>query len=590
MGDFHGAFPPGTVASLPETFRCPLCGQTCKVRGFTRHLTGCCKKAGLTLADYERLHPMDLYSPVHQFAAKWFSLARFSLSEFGLMDYGGCYWCHIDAAHPQPWYSNTYGRKAETLPLLTFKDGQAQLKRAFHHFRRHLHGDLTLGIWPEMDNRVLVIDLDEHAAQHRNNLMQRLIDLHLHFYIEFSGQKVFHFWIFWDRMLPQAQLIRLHECLCDGIPTDHKLWPFQRSLIKLPLGLHRRTNQLACFLDYRGEPIPLNEQFTYCLSMRDNPVPRALYEAANSIEVPADTEIADCTTATTERVAHKAKMSQHSLLASEYELCLTTGSKLPDGRHHTLFLLAIYLRDKRRVSQAEASAILLDWSHRVPSRQTFVKRLHDVHETVRKVYEHKTYESGVLQSVLTENEKQIIEFVCVSSIIPVLGFVGSSGGRVCPESEKSVCVSSIIPVHGFVGSPLRKGDVTKRLRTAKKVALVMASVAKANGGWIEIGYGGLMKEAGISKQALRRALDLLVADVVPVDPANLDEHDEVLWNLDQRPARRGSVFVCVNRGSFPQYDRSLYRLSAALLDQLGWPACDPDQLAQRQVCSGWTAP
>ena len=42
-----------------------------------------------------------------------------------------------------------------------------------------------------------------------------------------------------------------------GFLRDHKCWPFQRGIIKLPLGLHRKTNLLSCFLDHQGQPIPL---------------------------------------------------------------------------------------------------------------------------------------------------------------------------------------------------------------------------------------------------------------------------------------------------------------------------------------------
>jgi hypothetical protein len=534
-------FPAHTTVPVPETFSCPVCGESFSVRGFTRHLARCCPSHGLTLEDYERLHSTRLYGPFDEFAAKWFSLAAFSIREFGLMKYLGCYWFHVNTREPRDSFQAGWGRKPETLPLVRFKDGRALLKQSFHQFRRHLMGDLTLAIWPDMDNRFTIIDLDDDQARRRRDVTARLIDLNLSFRIEFSGGKGYHFWVFWDRILTNSELLRVQAFLLDGIPADTKCWPYKRGLIKLPLGLHRRTWNLACFLDYTGAPIPLEQQFDYFLNIRQNPVPPAFLQQTEAPSTVHPSKRSDSNTDSDRKSPREAEGGAPSGI---YEQCLALGTKLPDGRHHTLFLLAVYLKNERKLSKHEARTLLSDWSRRVSSKHSVKDRLRDVSSTVSRVYATSIRITQYERAELSPEEQRVITD-CVSS--------------------------SLNSVIGFVGSGVRKEDVGKRLKTATKVALVLASLVKATGGTLEVGCRALAKEAGVSKNALRRALDVLVSDEIP-PPENIDEYDPVVWNFDTRPLRRGGPFECVSRGSFPQFDRSVYRLRTDARVALCWPA------------------
>ena len=232
MGTIKPILPTGVTATMPERFACPVCGKEPTCKGFSNHLNRCLEKHEMSRDQYEKVHQDTLYSPAHQFAVKWFKLAEFSIYDFGLMDYAGQTWCHINAADPRPWYYSPW-RKPETCPLLRFEDGKANLKKSFWHFKKHLAGDFTLGIWPAMTNRFTMIDLDNEDVAYRDDLVDRLVDLQLFFYLVFSGKKGYQFWIFWDEDLPHEKLLQLQAFLCEDIEHDTNVWPYKRSLIKL---------------------------------------------------------------------------------------------------------------------------------------------------------------------------------------------------------------------------------------------------------------------------------------------------------------------------------------------------------------------
>ncbi len=542
-------FPRGTTVPLPQNFRCPLCSRVFSLRGFASHIGKCCTKHEMSLSDYERLHSTYLYSPVHQFAAKWFSLARFSITEFGLMDYGNCYWYHLDADKSRPLYRGSWGRKPETLPLLLFDDGKPRLRRGFYHFREHLEGSLTLGIWPDLDNRFTVIDLDGDQVSLWEELRDRLIDLHLHFCIEYSGRKGLHLWIFWNQDLSNTELIELHEFLCNGIPSDHNCWPFKRSLIKLPLGLHRKTNQLACFLDYEGQPIPLEDQFKYFLAITTNAIPREfenrteeLPEEGSNPHIilnPAEEEsLPNNEPAAIPDIPPKLAEEENS---TAYEECLRLGRKLSCGRHLTLFHLAIHLKENRKLDGNQSLSILEEWSSQVPSKHPPKERLRDARSTVERVFEKGVTGTSLVRSDLTEEEVLVIQRVC--------------------ETLISVCVA--------VGSSTRREDLSKRLKTTLKVALTMVSLAKTQRGTLEISYRTLAKLAGVSMNTLQRSLRVLVEDGAPLPPDDADI-DPVLWYTDRRPKRSGGLFRCPRRGTYANRSNSVYHLKDTIRQALGW--------------------
>ena len=543
--------PEGATVILPERFKCPICDETPRCRGFSNHLNRCMAKHSLNREQYEKRYQETLYSPAHQFAVKWFKLVDFDVHRFGLMDYAGLTWCHIDANSPKPSYFSLW-RRPETCALLRFRDGKLDLRKSFWHFRKHLKGDLTLGIWPALDNRFTMIDLDDEHAAYRDELIDRLVDLQLFFYIVFSGKKGYQFWIFWDKQVPHEELLQLQGFLCEEIPHDRNVWPYKRSLIKLPLGLHRETKHLTCFLDANGHPFELEEQMEYCLAIRDNAVPRALSRCSLSKQMPSSDvehpwkrEDAVVACKTEERSGHVRSLQA-------LDLCLEEGTKFEQGRHFTLFLLALHLKDNRHVPLEDAFRQLEDWSSRVSSKHAQEECLRDARSTVKRVYEKDMRFSGVCMSTLTEEEVSVIEEVC----------------------------DVYISVYGPFGSDARKEDRTKLMNSVRKVARTMVALAKGHGGAFNVGQRKLAELAGMARETVGRSLKILVEDPVDEVPPDPEDHDSIFRNWDKRPRRRGGMFACEYRGSFPSYQKSAYRLKDEMLEKLGWSAHEDEEATE----------
>lgn len=157
--------------------------------------------------------------------------------------------------------------------------------------RKHLLGDITVGIYVvRLDQTVgfLAFDLDlarhvlERSADARNwgtlqrtvqSAAVRIVDacaaLELPAYIEDSGQKGRHVWVFFDRPVPADAARRLAGLVMQGIAeplppeVGVEIFPKQSrvhsdglgNLIKLPLGIHRKTGRRALFLEPDGRPV-----------------------------------------------------------------------------------------------------------------------------------------------------------------------------------------------------------------------------------------------------------------------------------------------------------------------------------------------
>jgi hypothetical protein len=154
----------------------------------------------------------------------------------------------------------------------------------------HLLGNYTVGVYPvRLDNTVNFIAFDLDVAKFAvkraitserawNSLMSkvhatacRLIDLaaqhDIPLYLEDSGFKGRHAWIFLDTPVQAGVAKRFGETLAGQLspmPTEVtvEVFPKQASvrrgglgnLIKLPLGIHRRTGKRALFVEPNGEP------------------------------------------------------------------------------------------------------------------------------------------------------------------------------------------------------------------------------------------------------------------------------------------------------------------------------------------------
>ncbi len=162
--------------------------------------------------------------------------------------------------------------------------------------RQHLQGRYTVGIYPlRLDDTVLwmALDFDLPTAlckqtkadqQTKDVAMAKLLrtarayqalasELGLHNYLEESGSKGFHLWVFFQEPVPARAARRLGLAWCQAakqreigltpdigrlevFPKQAHLQPKELgNLVKLPLGVHQLTGKNSRWLDTKGEPI-----------------------------------------------------------------------------------------------------------------------------------------------------------------------------------------------------------------------------------------------------------------------------------------------------------------------------------------------
>ena len=536
--------PPWVPVPLPADCTCPLCHRTLTVRGFAAHVRACGPQHGLASArDYEQAHPMVLYSPAHEFAAKVFSLMKFSLSRFGLMNYAGLKWCHVDAAQRKSFYYAPWGRKPETRRLLHFQNGWAQLRKgAFYHFRQHLAGRLTLGIWPEVNNRFSLIDLDNEQVDALPEIVARLSDLHLHFYVEFSGKKGYHVWVFWDRDLPNAQLLRLNRYLTGGLPQDENIWPYKPGLVKLPLGLHRETGRLACFVDYSTNVIPLDEQFDYFLSIQDNPVPRLPAErAVTSRDVHHEKQVKVKKVARKDRVQKPFDGLTNEWLATneECEEMLENGT-IGHGLSRELLLLrlACHLRDEAGLTAQDCRNRLLAWSKRV-SKRSVTELTYDMERQVQTCFLGDLHAPGRLPR-LTGAQKTVIRLLIYDLLCTTRAASGSSRGLDRRQKEQAA-------------------------QTVEALTEYLVRLILANKGCCHVSVRSLAQKIGVRVNVVQKWLPRIVAEPWVVAPS--------VWSPDHilGPSYVGRLFVRIGAGEYWGRRAQEYMLAEDFAAALGLP-------------------
>lgn len=161
----------------------------------------------------------------------------------------------------------------------------------FQHVRNHLLGNVTLGVYPiRLDGTVgfFALDLDiskpaleaaradpekakilrERVRSEGLRLYEALRDVGLNPLFESSGFKGRHLWVFVDPPQPASRIHALGKILVAGLeprtPDLHvEFFPKQArtrgglgNLIKLPLGIHRKTGRFSLLLDQAGQPHP----------------------------------------------------------------------------------------------------------------------------------------------------------------------------------------------------------------------------------------------------------------------------------------------------------------------------------------------
>ena len=168
---------------------------------------------------------------------------------------------------------------------------------ADHLLALHLQGTATLGVYPvRADQTVLfgALDIDvrksalatdaanpsmtsqlrELVQADARRLARQFEQLHLPVYVEESGYKGVHLWLFFAEPVPAAKVKRFLEAVVGrvGPPSPELQWevfPKQEqvaedqlgNLIKLPLGIHLKTGRRCLFTDLEGQEYSDQEGF-----------------------------------------------------------------------------------------------------------------------------------------------------------------------------------------------------------------------------------------------------------------------------------------------------------------------------------------
>lgn len=160
----------------------------------------------------------------------------------------------------------------------------------------HLRGGNTYGTYilrPNSTVRYIVWDVDIskqfllkngnqgeafdaclQRAYHKALEIQKLLeDKGIHAYIEFSGFRGYHVWLFLTEWIPirfanmltdriEEELAEDTDITVECFPNKVRLKPGRfGQVIKLPFGIHVRSNRRSCFLDDDGQPVTSIDHF-----------------------------------------------------------------------------------------------------------------------------------------------------------------------------------------------------------------------------------------------------------------------------------------------------------------------------------------
>jgi len=545
------------------------------------HLNHCLKRDGFTWTDYLDEHGDVLYQPHHSLVQKFRKLIGFSMTVFGWHipfrtatdeegklyrypldpyrwgsletdDQWGYFQVNTDCW--RPWYgrSGFLGRTYRILEAQPLDHGLEQGRGVYRQFATHFQGRGTLAIRPDQTNRFLCIDVDVDDFPAIQRLTRQLDSRGVECHVEFSGNKGYHIWIFFDQDVPREQLAQLADWI--RLHTKIKIdliYPLNRKLLKLPLGIHQKAGNLAGFVDPdTGRVLGGSEQLSVLESIQQQPFP-----SVGSFEIETH-EPASLPEPDSEEKAPVAALpdpesrDQAWIDISSRELFsfLASGSKLNGSRHQALFRYAVLLRDQENLCMEKAEQTLLAWSGRVHSKRSLKEREHDVKETVKRVYRKRITHKPLKLEEVTELEMKTVER----------------------------CVSEYISAYGLFGSLKRREDRTKRMNSLRKVARVLISLAKSKDSF-QAGHRYIGRLTGLSRQTVDDCMRILVEDAGADFLEDPSKADDPILRADPRALRRGCLLICVERGSFPENQRSKYRIKPQVAEALGWVTRDCSQ-------------
>jgi len=527
---------------LSEDIICPLCDKTFRQRGYRRHLNLCLEKNHMTVNQYMKKFPGVLFRPFHSLVHKLRDLIKMDDYNFGWQcpraDGGrGAFLCHpfmwedeednewayltYDTFKPKHYYyraSPKNGQRykiAEAYPLNRGLYGYKAGNKIYEHFRIHLQGRGTLAIRATEGNSFVAIDIDTNDIRVAQNTCNDMRSIGLHPYVFSSGRKGFHVYAFFSKTWSRCYQVGMGDLIERTTRQEvDRIYPFCRSILKLPFGVHQATGKFCGLVDEStGELLEPHEQIAFF----DNVVRTDVPDVCNQGNMLA-TKHEEPETKTETHQKSKPRLGIPDI--RELVSCLDEGKKLCRGRHRTLYWLAIHMKDDKRAEKQQARQVLQDWSRKVQSSRCLEWRLRDVDETVEKVYS-KNLHRKLPYAELNEGETQVLSELCSHYLSPEYYYGASGKGRRCDRSRVK--------------------------RVFFSISKALAEMAKCSPEGFAVGTRDLAKRANCSRRTLTKYLPVVVGDT---------DGDH--------------LFVRKSKGGLVDFKKSEYKISTSLAKKLGW--------------------
>jgi len=151
-----------------------------------------------------------------------------------------------------------YVRKLKKWEFRPVRNGSEYMSITKGHVKNHLIGDITLGIYTtraDQTSKWLCLDVDDMDVALVQKLVARVED---RFgpnacLVEFSGTKGYHIWLFFDEPKSVRTVVELGRLLTKDVCVE--IYPKQveidgiGNLVKLPLGIQKKTHERCWFVD-----------------------------------------------------------------------------------------------------------------------------------------------------------------------------------------------------------------------------------------------------------------------------------------------------------------------------------------------------
>jgi len=143
---------------------------------------------------------------------------------------------------------------------------------------QHIEKNITIGVYPGYDSKTkwCCLDLDENNKEKIIHLYNKAKELGITAYIEFSGNKGFHLWVFFDKPTSNKQAKLIGKLIAKRAEIENiEIFPKQNittknkpgNLIKAPLGRHQATGKICEFLDERANTLQ-QEQWEFISTVK----------------------------------------------------------------------------------------------------------------------------------------------------------------------------------------------------------------------------------------------------------------------------------------------------------------------------------